>query len=252
MKFILSGCNGAMGRALTDAVIEREKETIIAGIDRTPDKCKSTYPVYRTFKELENISIEADAIIDFSHPFYLDQILEYAKSKKIPIVLATTAYSEEDKKRIVEASNIIPIVFSHNTSRGLHVLLKLASMAALLMKDYDLEIVEKHSRNKLDSPSGTSHMIVEALEESLGSQLEEVYNRKDCENARKPGQIGIHSLRAGGNKSEHILSFTTMSDMIEIRHTCFSYDIFAEGAIDAAAFLIGKEPGLYEMGETIM
>lgn len=251
MRIILSGCNGAMGRAVTDVAVEAEKAEIVAGVDRTPDKFTNGYPVFKSFEELDRFDLQADAVIDFSHPFYLGQILDYSKRKALPLVLAATGYSKDEEKLIEEAGKSVPIIFSHNTSKGVSVLLKLAATAASLLDESDIEIVEKHSRNKLDSPSGTTHMIVEALKKNSGREFEEVFGRKGLANMRKPCEIGIHSVRAGGNRSEHSVSFTTMGDMLEIRHTTFSYDIFARGAMDAAAFLHGKEAGLYDMGEII-
>lgn len=251
MKLILSGCNGDMGRAVTQTVLKSGRGRIVAGVDRTPDKHANAYPVFRTFHELVQLPLDPNAIIDFSHPFYLEQLLEYAVLKKVPAVLATTGYDPKALEWIREASLEIPILFSHNTSRGIHVLLKLVRTAAALLADADLELVEKHSRNKPDAPSGTSHMIIEALREAQGQDLSPVFGRKGREDARKPGDIGIHSIRAGGNKSEHAVSFTTMEDMLEIRHTTFSYEIFAKGAVDAADFLTGKGPGLYGMEQVI-
>lgn len=251
MKLILSGCNGEMGRAVTRTIFTRNGSRIVAGVDRTPDKYVNDYPVFKTFRELQSLPLDPEAIIDFSHPFYLEELLDYAVFKKIPAVLATTGYDREAVKRIEEAAWEIPIIFTHNTSRSVHVLLKLIREAAELMEDADIELVEKHSRKKLDAPSGTTRMIVDALEKGLGESREIVCGRKGREAARSGDEIGVHSIRAGGNKSEHAVSFTTMGDALEIRHTTFSYEIFAQGAVDAAAFLIGRTPGLYDMGRVI-
>jgi len=251
MNIVLCGCNGQMGAAVTRAADESGKCTIVAGIDRSPGKRQNAYPVFSKFEELESLAATPDAIIDFSHPFYLPGLLDYAKTKAIPVVLATTGYSEKDDSLINEAQKFIPMIYYHNTSRGVHVLLRLAQMAAQLMEDADIELIEKHSRNKLDSPSGTSSMILKALGEASGKDVEAVFGRKGRNKARNREEIGVHSIRAGGNKSEHSLSFTNMGEMLEIRHTTFSYEIFALGAIDAARFLMGKKPGTYDFGQVV-
>lgn len=188
-----------------------------------------------------------DVIIDFSHFSRLETLLEFAISRKIPLVIATTGYSQELKEEIIKASESIPILLSSNMSLGINLIQDiLEKIVPMLYKNYDIEIIEKHHNKKIDSPSGTAKTLLESVEAAMGTYPKESYGREGLEK-REKNEIGVHSVRGGTVVGEHSVGFYGNDEIIEISHTALSKKIFAEGAIEGAKFLIGKEAGLYTM-----
>ena len=172
-RIIMSGCNGAMGRTITDIVKEEEDAVIVAGID-IADSGENDYPVFPSISEC---NLEADAIIDFSTPKILEEILTYSEEKKIPVVLCTTGYTEEQLARIEEAAERTAVLKSANMSLGINTLMKLVQDAArvLAAEGFDVEIVEKHHNQKVDAPSGTALALADSVNEAMGNPYEYVY-----------------------------------------------------------------------------
>lgn len=190
---------------------------------------------------------KGDVIIDFSHFSRLENLLNYALDKNLPLVIATTGYSQEIFNKIEEASKKIPILLSSNMSLGINLLQDiLERITPLLYGNYDIELIEKHHNKKLDSPSGTAKTLVEVIEKSISTNLKKNYGREGMERREKK-EIGIHSLRGGTIVGEHSILYCGSDEIIEIKHTALSKKIFAEGAIQGAKFLIDKESGLYSM-----
>lgn len=188
-----------------------------------------------------------DVIIDFSHYSRLENLLEFATNKNLPLVIATTGYSQEIFNKIEEASKKIPILLSSNMSLGINLLQDiLEKITPILYGNYDIELVEKHHNKKLDSPSGTAKTLLEVMEKKISEKVIEKYGRIGMEK-REKAEIGVHSLRGGTIVGEHSVLFCGNDEIIEIKHTALSKKIFAEGAIEGAKFLIGKEPRLYTM-----
>ena len=190
---------------------------------------------------------EGDVIIDFSHYSRLDSLLDYSKNKKIPLVVATTGYSDETLKKIKKTAEVIPVLLSSNMSLGVNLLNDiLERIVPVLYENYDIEVVEKHHNKKVDSPSGTAKTLVETIEKSCPENMREQYGREG-NSKREKYEIGIHSLRGGTIVGEHSVLFCGEDEIIEIKHTAMSKKIFVVGALKAAEFLIGKEAGLYTM-----
>lgn len=249
MKVIINGCNGAMGQVLSRIIDKEDDIEILAGIDRNPERYKNNYPVY---SEIFNCREKAEVIIDFSSPNSLNSLLEYGVEKRIPLVIATTGLSEENIECIVEASKIIPIFQSSNTSLGVNTLINLVKKAAVVLeKNFDIEIIEKHHNKKVDAPSGTAYMIANAINGELGNSKEFIYGREGNKGERRKNNIGIHAVRGGTIPGEHTVIFAGEDEVIEIKHTAFSKDIFAAGAIKAARYIINQEKGLYNMDSLI-
>ena len=242
---IISGINGKMGRFVYERAIESNIR-VVAGVDKNiVGACDC--PVYKTFDEINEV---ADAIVDFSSPDNLNSILEYADSNKIPIVIGTTGYTDEQEKKIVDFSRRIPIFKSANMSLGVNLLLKLCALSAAALSDYDVEIIDKHHNQKKDSPSGTSYMILNSICDSLNKTNTTVFGRKG-KNKRNDGEIGVHSVRGGGIVGEHEVLFVGKNECVTITHTAFSKELFADGAIKAVNFLIGKPARLYSMDDMV-
>lgn len=245
LKVILSGCNGAMGRAVTKVVSESEDVEIVVGIDKYKDRYSNSYEVYENIFDFKD---KADVIIDFSHPSCLEDILNYGEKNNIPIVIATTGLNAEDYIKIETASKKVPIFKSANMSIGVNLLIDLVKKAALALEgNFDIEIIEKHHNKKVDSPSGTALMIADAINEELDNSMEYIYGREGKSVKRETNEIGIHAIRGGTIAGEHTVIFAGLDEIVEVKHTALSKNIFASGAVKAAKFIVNKENGLYKM-----
>ena len=247
IRILLSGCNGKMGRVITACVKQRCDCEIVAGFDINTDTCD--FPVYA---RPENCNVEADVIIDFSHPAALDGVLCYAREHALPVVLATTGLSDEQKARVNEAAMHIPVFSSANMSLGVSLLTELArKAAAVLGNDFDIEIVEKHHNQKVDAPSGTALMLGDAISEGLSFEPEYVFDRHSVRRKRDKKEIGFSAIRGGTIVGEHDIIFAGHDEVITLSHSAQSKEIFAVGGINAAVFLVGKEPGMYTMRDLV-
>ncbi len=249
IKILLSGCNGRMGRAITDICTKNPETTIVAGVDVFTER-KYDYPVYDNF---DAVSESVDVVIDFSNPKALPNLLTFCQVKKLPVVICTTGYSDDDLYLIEKASEKIPVFRSGNMSLGINVLMMLAKHTAqILGESFDVEIIERHHNQKLDAPSGTAIMIAESIEDALPYQAERVYDRHTIRAKRAYNEIGIHSLRGGTIVGEHEVVFAGRDEVIEIKHTAQSREVFASGAVKAAIFLSECDrAGKYNMDDLV-
>lgn len=247
-KIILTGACGKMGNVIQSIVNGRDDCAVVAGIDKFNDG-KATFPVYETINEVKE---EADVIIDFSNPSLLNDLIDYAKDKKLALVIGTTGYDECQKKQITEASKDIPVFFTYNMSLGINLLVNLAKKAvAVLGNDFDIEIVEQHHNQKLDAPSGTALMLADAINEELDEPYKYEYNRHSKREKRPKKEIGIHSIRGGTIVGEHEIIFAGRDENITLSHSARSKEVFAVGAVNAAVFMNGKPAGMYDMAQLI-
>lgn len=245
LKVIINGYSGAMGRVLTKCVNEDKDLQLVCGVS----KDQLDVP-FKTYFKMSEVKESADVIIDFSHHCAIDDVLTYATKTKTPLVIATTGFNEDELKRIKEASAVTPIFHSSNMSLGVNVLVKLVKEAAKLLNGFDIEIIEKHHNKKLDSPSGTAVMIANGVKEVLPED-ECIYGRYGRSEKRKPSEIGIHAIRGGTIVGEHTTIFAGHDEVVEIKHSAQSKDIFAKGSITAAKFLVNKEAGYYNMNDIL-
>ena len=193
-----------------------------------------------------------DVIIDYSNPASLAMLLEYGLVNNVALVLATTGYSEEQIAQIKKASEQIPIFFTFNMSLGINLLVELAKKAASILGDqFDIEIVEKHHNQKIDAPSGTAIMIANAINETRNQQYHYVYDRHARRMKREKNEIGMHAIRGGTIVGEHDVIFAGHDEVITLSHSAASKTVFAEGSVNAAVYLKGKAPGLYDMKELV-
>ena len=192
-------------------------------------------------------------VIDFSNAALTEDLLAYCKARKLPVVICTTGHSPEQVAMIEAASKEIPVFRSGNMSVGINLMMDLLrKCASVLGADYNVEVVEAHHNQKLDAPSGTALMLADAVSESLPYEAAYVYDRHERREKRPPHEIGIHSIRGGTIVGEHSVLFCGRDEVIEIKHSALSREVFATGAVQAAAFLAGKTaPGLYNMSHVI-
>lgn len=246
INIILSGCNGKMGQVITRLAAEDTEVQIVAGFD-IADTLPNTYPVYTNPAECEE---KADVVIDFSHPSAFDGVMGYCKRTSTPVIMATTGLSAEQREEMQEAAKIIPLFFSANMSLGINLLINLAKKATAVLEDgYDIEIVEKHHNQKIDAPSGTALAIADGISEVLTEQSEYVYDRHNVRRKRRKNEIGIHAVRGGTIVGEHDVIFAGLDEVIELKHSATSKEVFAVGAIKAAKFMAGKPVGMYSMND---
>jgi 4-hydroxy-tetrahydrodipicolinate reductase len=249
MKVLLHGCNGKMGQVLSRIISEENDMEVVCGVDICPEKFNNNYPVYRN---LSDVNEEVDILIDFSNRSCLNSILEYGLSRNVPLLICTTGFSPEEKEAMTDAARKIPILNSGNMSLGVNLIISLAKQAAeVLYGNFDIEIIEKHHNQKLDSPSGTALMIADAINSSLSDSMEYTYGRHSKTEKRDKKEIGIHSVRGGAIVGEHDVIFAGPGEIVEISHTALSRDVFGYGAVKAAKFLFGKAPGFYSMKDVI-
>ena len=242
LKVIVNGCLGKMGKVLTRCVKDDNELELVCGVSFNPTET-TDYKIYSTMNDIEE---SADVIIDFSHHSALDDLLSYALKTKTPLVIATTGYNDNELDKIKEASKTIPIFLSYNMSLGINVLLKLVKESTKILEGFDIEVVEKHHNKKFDAPSGTAVMIANAIKEVIPN-LEYNYGRYGRDAKRKENEVGIHAIRGGTIVGEHNIIFAGHDEIVELKHTAQSKDIFAKGSIAAAKYLINQNPGYYNM-----
>lgn len=247
-KIIMNGCNGKMGQVISRLVSEDDSCEIVAGFD-VNDNIENIYPV---FTNPDDFTGDADVVIDFSHPSALTNVLNYCKKRNLPVILATTGFSDEQKKEFNDASNEIPVFFSANMSLGINLLIDLAKKATKLLEgNFDIEIVERHHNQKIDAPSGTALAIADAIDETLSFPAEYVYDRHAVRKKRKKTEIGLHAVRGGTIVGDHEVIFAGTDEVIELKHSAHSKEVFAVGAIKAAKFMTDKPAGMYNMNDLI-
>jgi len=246
IKVLINGCNGKMGKVLAAQIDESENIEVICGVDR--EIINNTFPV---FTNIESINVIPDIIIDFSIPEATFNILEYARKNKIPTVIATTGFSEEQNHKIEKLSEEFPIFKSANMSYEINLMTKLVSELAQKLTDSDIEIVETHHNRKIDSPSGTALLLADSINKSLNNEMHYETNRASKRQKRDKKEIGISSIRGGTEVGKHSVIFFGNNESLEITHSVNSRAVFANGAIKAARFLINKQNGLYNMNDLI-
>lgn len=248
-KVIMNGCNGKMGRCITDICKNDPDIKIVAGIDVYQD-IQNEYPV---FSSIQECNVEADVIIDFSTASAIDELLDYCEKNEMPVVLCTTGLSEEQLAKVSKVSQNTAVLKSANMSLGINTLMELLRKAALVFAPagFDMEIVEKHHNQKVDAPSGTALALADSMNDALDKAYTYKYDRSTERVKRDKYEIGISAVRGGNIVGEHEVIFAGQDEVIEFKHTAYSKAVFAKGAVEAAKFLKGKPAGHYDMSDVI-
>jgi len=238
LRVIVCGANGAMGKLLQARLGSQTVGLVsVDGENGVP----------KTFEEMG--AVEADVVIDFSHHSAAQAVTAYAKKTGCALVMCTTGHTEEEKAMISDAAKTVPVFYSGNMSLGIAVLCRLAKQAAQFFPDADIEILEIHHNRKVDAPSGTAKMLFEAVKEAR-PDAEAVCGRAG-EGKREVSQVGIASLRMGNVVGVHEVHITTQTQSLTLRHDAQDRGMFADGAYEAARFLVGKTAGLYNMNDIL-
>lgn len=238
MKAIICGANGAMGTLLCNLL----KDEVVGKVS-----IDGASGVPTSFQQLG--SVGADIILDFSHHTAVSSLLEYAVEHRCAAVIGTTGHTAQERALIARASEKIPVFFSGTMSLGIAVLCRLAKQAAAFFPEADIEIVEVHHNRKVDAPSGTAHLLFDSIAQVRPEATE--HCGRSGEGKRSQNEIGISSLRMGGIVGIHEVHVCTPTQALTLRHEAFSREMMAEGAVDAARFLLGKPVGLYDMNDLV-
>ena len=238
IKLILNGANGKMGQTVASLVAEQENMEIIFGAD--------------VDNPIENAPVDADVILDFSISSALPGVLGFALKNSIPLVLATTGYTEKQIEQIEKASKVIPILRSATMSIGANLLMKLSAITAEILGDsFDVEILEKHHNQKLDSPSGVALALANSIS-NVKADSKYIFERASANKKREKNEIGIASIRGGSIIGEHTAIFAGPNEVIELTHKAQTRGIFAHGALKAVEFIVDKPAGIYDMQNVIL
>lgn len=237
MNLLIYGISGYMGSIIEDLAKEDNYWKNVQGLNR----------------QLEGLpkNVEYHVLIDFTHESALDNVIDLALEKALPLIIGTTGYDANQMKKIEEASKKIPILHATNMSLGMNILFDLVEQVARQLKDsVDIEVVEGHHNRKKDAPSGSAVTIVESIEKGLGETRKHQHGRNgEC--PREKGEIGIHAIRGGNIVGFHEASFINDLETIKISHEAYDRKVFAQGALESAKFIIGKKPGLYNMKDVL-
>lgn len=242
IKVLINGACGRMGKEVEKLVEASESMTVVAKVDKMAAESGC-------YTDINDFSGEADVIIDFSNHLGTKDLLDYAVKKNIPTVVATTGHTDEELAMIEEAGKRIAVFHSANMSLGVALLCELAVKTAATMPDADIEIVETHHNRKLDAPSGTALMIANAIK-AVREKAQFVFGREGMAK-REKNEIGVHAVRRGNIVGIHEVLVSTDSQTITLKHEAHSRALFAEGAVSAAEFILGKPAGLYNMNSIV-
>lgn len=252
MKIILVGSSGAMGQTILNLVEGSDRHQVVAGVQEEAST-EGAIPFFASFDDLYDAEISADVIIDFSHVSLTDAMIDFAVKSKLPVMLATTGQNEDQEANIEAASQSIAILNAHNTSIGVNVMEHIVGEMTKILYPlgYDIEIIEKHHRHKKDAPSGTAVMLKDSIVENMSEEADINHGRSGLGEPRRHEEIGIHAIRGGDIVGEHTVLFANNQEVLELKHSAGSKDIFARGAITGAEFLVDAKPGLYSMTDAL-
>lgn len=247
MNILLNGAMGRMGKEIIKAVEKQEDLKIVCGVDIKQNN-ENDFPIYNN---IEEITQNVDVIIDFSIPQATFGILKYAKENKVPVVIATTGFSKEELVKLEELSKEIPIFRSSNMSLDINLMANIVQKIAEVLKQSDIEIIETHHNRKIDSPSGTAILLADAINEVFEGEKKYNFERMQKREKRNKNEIGFSSIRGGNIVGEHSVQFFGENETLEITHKAYSRQVFAEGTIKAAEFIVKQPAGLYNMKDLV-
>ena len=262
LKIVIVGASGKMGQTLIQAITNDQDLLLTGAIDQS--SCKNfgidaglLFGIKTEVKiddDYESAIKNGDFIIDFTRPQasmnYLEMCIKYKKK----YVIGTTGFSEKEKEKIFLASKEIPICFAPNMSIGINLLISLAEEATkVLHKDYDIEIIESHHNEKIDSPSGTALRLGESVAKAANLKIEDnaVFHREGKNNKRKKNEIGFSTIRGGDIIGDHTVLYAGDGERIELTHKAGSRNSFAAGALKAVKFLKDHPIGLFDMRDVL-
>lgn len=249
IRIIFNGIGGRIGRTMYKHLINNTEFVLVAGVDMQDISSEFSIPVYN---DIFKVKEEADVILDFSVISALENVVKFAHERNLKLVVATTGLTEEHLQLLKKASEDIAVFRSSNMSLGVNILTALAKeTAGFLGTDYDIEIIEQHHNLKYDSPSGTALTIAEAINSVRDNSYEFVYGRHATHQRRAPNEIGIHAVRGGSIVGKHDIMYIGAGEVITLSHESQNKEVFVSGSLRAAAYLMDKPFGLFDMNSII-
>ena len=246
IRVLLNGYNGRLGRAIAAAIAESPDAEIVAGVDV---EAAGTACIFPTYTDIFDCDMPADVIVDCSIAHVVPRVLDFVAAKKKPVVICTTGLDAATLAKVEETAKTVPVFRSANMSLGINLMAELLEKMVRVLGDsgFDPEIIEKHHSKKLDAPSGTALILADAINGAADGQYEYVYDRSSVRQERGAKELGIHAVRGGTIVGEHTVLFAGMDEVIEIKHTASSKNVFAIGTVKAVRFIHTKPAGLYSM-----
>jgi len=248
IKIILHGCMGNLSKAVRKLIENHKDYEIVSGVDIVGSGNGLAFPIY---SDISLCDQKADVIVDCSVVEAVPAVLEFAVKKQIPLVLCTTGLPKELMEDVKKASQKVAILQSPNMSLGVNLLMNMVQRAAKLLDGFDIEIIEKHHKLKADAPSGTALLLADAINKSLGGQMEYIYDRSKERKKRGNNEIGMHALRGGTIVGDHSVVFAGIDEIFEFKHQALSKEVFAVGILRALGFIHNKPAGFYTMQDLI-
>lgn len=250
VRMILHGCNGRMGKMIEGIADNDPDIEIVGGVDINTDASSGKYPVV---DDIEKSDASADVVVDFGHASAVDKVIDWCVANGIPLVECTTGLSDETLAKIKDAAKSIAMFKSANMSLGINMIRKILkeNAARLAEAGFDIEIVEKHHRTKLDAPSGTALALADSVNEGLSKRKDYVFDRSSRRMVRPDTEIGISAVRGGTIVGDHDVIFAGQDEVITFSHTAYSRAVFAKGAVEAAKFVSGKGAGSFDMSDVL-
>jgi 4-hydroxy-tetrahydrodipicolinate reductase len=249
IKIVVCGASGRMGQTVGRMVKESQDLELIGGIDLKPSSFFGVEIVESKNADIFLKKVKPDVLIDFTVANAAVENVKIAVRNKIALVVGTTGFTQEQRAEMENAiKGNVPAVISSNFSVGVNIFWQLIRNAGKLLKDYDIEVVEGHHRNKKDAPSGTAKTILQILDEEVGSR-KKIYGREGI--TERGNEIGVHVIRGGDIVGDHKVMFSKNFETIELSHRAYDRSVFASGALRATRWVVGKKPGIYGMNDVL-
>ena len=259
-RIAIHGAAGRMGLRLVALTLQDDRLALAAAIERSGHEQLARDAGFLAGAPVAGVLLTdafdlsaADVLIDFATPAATRKAIDACVEAGVAMVIGTTGLTDEDHAAIDKAGESIAVLQAPNMSLGVNLLFALAGRAAKqLGPDYDIEIVEAHHRFKIDAPSGTALGIAQAICDATGKDINtDVQHGREGDAPRKPGEIGMHALRLGSTVGRHTVSFASLEEELQLTHIASTRDVFAKGALVAAAWLAGKPAGRYGMKDVL-
>jgi 4-hydroxy-tetrahydrodipicolinate reductase len=253
----VTGATGEMGRAVLDAASAREDVSVAFAVNRDPaegEESAAGVPV-EPAREFDRLLADRspDAIVDFTGPASSQNYVAVAAEAGVASVVGTTGFDDEGERTLRELAEYAPVLKASNFGRGVQALLSAVESAVGDLPGYDVEVTETHHNRKRDAPSGTAKTIVDTIEDARDDAADDCrrVHGREGEAPREAGDIGVHARRAGTITGEHEVLLAGNHEEVRLTHRAEDRGVFAEGALDAAVWLAGREPGRYDFTDVV-
>ena len=245
----MHGCNGRMGKMIADIVSSDPDIEIVEGVDLNTDASLG----FNVVDSIEKITQQADVVVDFGNASAVDKVIDWCIANSVALVECTTGLSDETLSKIKDAAGHIAMFKSANMSLGINIIQKILreNASKLAEAGFDIEIVEKHHKTKLDAPSGTALALADSVNEGLSQKKDYVFDRSERRMVRPATEIGISAVRGGTIVGDHDVIFAGQDEVITFSHSAYSRAVFAKGAVEAAKYCAGKPAGAYDMSNVV-